>query len=140
MSPIFIPPYEEIKFNFIICRVKGGKELLSKKKLIQKACHISGLKKTAMMEAYNAIWEVIADALVNGDEVSIEHFGKFLLRDTGGRYRLKYPDGNTNELIFVPPHYRIGFKPVPSLRRTVADLPLKEDSEYFEEYEEWDKM
>lgn len=54
---------------------------MTKTELIKIAAHKSGLTQAQMGEAYNAIIEVIEEALKENDKVALVGFGTFELKD-----------------------------------------------------------
>jgi len=80
---------------------------MNKHQLIAAASRRSSLTQRQTREALDAILEVIADALVEGEPVSISGFGRFHLQRYAGR-KLRRFDG--------PGQYEVESRRVPAFR------------------------
>jgi nucleoid DNA-binding protein len=80
---------------------------VNKRQLIAAASRRSSLTQGQTRQALEAILEVIAGALAEGDHVTISGFGRFDLQQYAGR-KLHRFDG--------PGHYRISNRRVPVFR------------------------
>ena len=75
---------------------------------IDKAAQNSGLTRKAIKEAYDALFAVLEDSLLNGETVQICGLGSFCIR-TQEAHTARNP--KTNEQVQVDPQRRLVFLP-----------------------------
>ena len=83
---------------------------------IDKVAGKTGLTKKDSALAVTAALEVIEDALVNGEEVSLSGFGIFKVKERKAR-TARNP--RTGEAVPVPPSRGVSFKPATRLKDLV---------------------
>ncbi len=71
-----------------------------------------------------AVFESIADYLMNQETVYIHNFGEFRLKLLPGRTVI-HPV--TKEPCRIEPHYRVEFSPFPKLNEKMRDIPILEE-------------
>ena len=89
---------------------------MTKAEMIAKVAEKMGTTKTNAGEAVNAVIDVIADAVVDGDKVQLAGFGTFEVR--GRAARVGYNPA-TGESIDIPASKSVGFKVSKTLKDAV---------------------
>jgi len=90
---------------------------MTKKELIVKISGLSGLKKSAAHNAFDAITSVIGEALKNGDSVGIMGFGSFSVESRNAR---EGRNPKTGAKVQIDAKKVIKFKSGTDLIKTVA--------------------
>jgi nucleoid DNA-binding protein len=84
-----------------------------------------GLTRKQAERAYSAILDGITTALTRGEPVTLRGFGRFTSRHRPFRW-CQIPDG---EIVRIPAHTLVAFRPAAALRRAVDSAP---DDPYFD--------
>lgn len=106
---------------------------MRKKEIIELTAREAGTSQVKAKKVVNAYLNTIRQALEQGEDITLDHIGKFNYIFCKGRsYGFK-----AEEQYEVPDHYRIGFKISKKIKDSVKELPLSYfESEEFEDYEE----
>lgn len=81
--------------------------------LVERVMETVDLKKPEAIEAVNALFEGIKDALIDGDRIELRGFGVFQVKD---RKRGIGRNPKTGREVEIPPGKTIRFKPGKALR------------------------
>lgn len=90
---------------------------MTKSELIAKTAEKSGISKAAAEQAVNGLIDVVTEALVNGEKVTITGFGTFETRQRKERVCI---NPKTLEKIKVEANVVAGFKPGSALKNAVS--------------------
>ena len=80
---------------------------MQKKELTKAVAEKAG-KNAKFSDVVDAVFDVIAEKVFEGEEVSIRNFGKFLMRERAER---KGRNPRTGEEFIIPKRYRMTFVP-----------------------------
>ena len=81
--------------------------------LVEKVMETADLKKPEAIEAVNALFDGIKEALIEGDRIELRGFGVFQVKD---RKRGIGRNPKTGREVEIPPGKTIRFKPGKALR------------------------
>lgn len=84
-----------------------------KSDLVERVMDATGLKKPEAIEAVNALFDSIKEALLRGDRIELRGFGVFQVKD---RKRGIGRNPKTGREVEIPPGKTIRFKPGKGLR------------------------
>lgn len=71
-----------------------------------------------------ATFDTLIKLIAEGHDLHIHGLGKFLIKESKPK-KVKHP--KTREDLVIPSHCYLDFTPVFSMRKTVAELPLREE-------------
>lgn len=98
-------------------------EFLYKDEIIERISAHANITKKDARKWYNAVMEVIEDAIIEGDkEFKLGNFGTYKLRYSDAR---SYIHPKTKEMYVKPEHYRPSFKFNEELTKFVRDETAK---------------
>lgn len=86
---------------------------MNKKEFISKIAEKRDLTKTYVAEALNMVLDEITDQILEGEDLALIGFGHFKVEEVAER---KARNPQTGEMITVPPHRRVKFKPSKNVR------------------------
>jgi DNA-binding protein HU-beta len=89
---------------------------MNKPDLINRTAEVSGLSKKDATVAVDAVFDVIAQTLANGDIVKVASFGNFEVRDRAAR---NGRNPATGEPVAIPATKVPAFKPSKALKESV---------------------
>ena len=89
---------------------------INKSTLAEEVASKTGMSKKDSADAVASVFEVISDALTNGDKVTITGFGSFEVRERAARTGVK---PGTNDKIEIPASKYPAFKAGKSLKDSV---------------------
>ena len=89
---------------------------MNKFELISNLAEKTGMTKTEAEKAYEAVFEVIEEALVAGEKVTVSGFGTFEVKERKARTG---HDPRTKEPISIPKLKAATFKPGKNLKENV---------------------
>ncbi len=92
-------------------------QTVSTGQVIDDVAERTGLSKTDVKKAVQAVVEVMRERLGNGERVQISGFGSFDVRDRAAR---EATNPRTREKIQVAASKAVGFRPATSLRERVS--------------------
>ena len=92
-------------------------QTVSTGQVIDDVAERTGLSKTDVKKAVQAVVEVMRERLGNGERVQISGFGSFDVRDRAAR---EATNPRTKEKIQVAASKAVGFRPATSLRERVS--------------------
>tara|TARA_B100001057_G_scaffold486987_1_gene569004 strand:+ start:4356 stop:4637 length:282 start_codon:yes stop_codon:yes gene_type:complete len=93
---------------------------LSKPKLINQLKKKNpDLSKSEINTLVDTFTESIIDALKNGKNVEIRHFGRFYFKILKENFNARNPA--TNELIYKPERVKVRFKPAKKLKQIINE-------------------
>lgn len=95
---------------------------MNREELIVKAAEKSGVQLGLTKKVVAAVFDIIPEALENGDNVYIYRFGEFNSKISAERMVTSAVSGKTTK---IPPRYRVCFRPHNSLRDRVRKIPIK---------------
>ena len=75
------------------------------------------LNKSEIISIIDTFSECVINALINGKNVEIRHFGKFYLKIFKENFKARNP--KTNELIYKPERVKVRFKPSKKLIKII---------------------
>ncbi len=77
------------------------------------------LNKSEIISIIDTFSECVINALINGKNVEIRHFGKFYLKIFKENFKARNP--KTNELIYKPERVRLKFKASNTLKKLINE-------------------
>lgn len=83
---------------------------------------VPSLKRTGVFEILKGTFDVMAQAIVAGEEVAIPKFGKFSLVERSSR---KGRNPKTGESMEISARMALRFRPSSVIRASVAEIPVK---------------
>lgn len=89
---------------------------MTKKELIESIATMNEFPKTKTKEIFNDIFEMISDALAEGEDVILPGFGKFITKVREAR---KGRNPHTGESIDIPEKRTMRFKPSITLKNYI---------------------
>jgi DNA-binding protein HU-beta len=81
--------------------------------LVEKIAADSGLAKTEAKKLVDSVFAAIADAAVAGEEVSLNGFGKFKVKQSAAR---EGRNPSTGATIQIPASKKLGFTPAKAVK------------------------
>ena len=93
--------------------------VVNKTELINRVAKGTGFTKKDTEVFLDSVFDVVAKAMISGEEVSIPHFGKFKTVIRAGR--LGVNPQNTDERIEIPDKIVIKFAPSAGLKKDVLN-------------------
>lgn len=81
--------------------------------LLKKVVEMTGLKKKDVQRTIDTVFDVIIETVATGEDVHIIRIGRFerIIRAKRRTFNFK-----KKQFVEVPEHYRMNFKPSPSVR------------------------
>lgn len=89
---------------------------MNKQEIANRVAEVTGQTKKHALEMVEAVFEVIKEALVAGEKVSIYQFGKFEVKERPERTG---HNPKTMEPIVIPAGRSLKFKPAGTLKETL---------------------
>lgn len=86
---------------------------MTKKELQKKVTEVSGVHKKDVEHVVNVVFDILTDALTEGEKVSIDKFGTFSIKTLPER---KGINPKTLEAIVIPERKKVVFKAAKGLR------------------------
>ena len=86
--------------------------------LAEKIAGDNGLSKADARKLVDAVFAAIADAAAAGEEIALNGFGKFKVKDMPAR---EGRNPRTKEPITIPASNTVNFKPSPTLKDLIND-------------------
>ena len=90
---------------------------LRKQEMAEKVAEAMGCTKSQGEQALNAVLASIVEAMRAGDRVVLTGFGTFEVREVKARKVRPIRGANSGELIEVPAHNRVRFRPGEALAK-----------------------
>ena len=89
---------------------------MTKSELVSRVAESTGMTKTAVEKAYNAIFEAMAADLADGGQVAVPGFGTFEVKEQAARTGR---NPRTGEEILIAASKRVAFKMGKALKEAV---------------------
>lgn len=115
---------------FIKCDYKevcmSSKNRVTKHDLVEAVYENTRCEKKVIQTVIESFLEQLKTSLENKSDIELRGFGTFELRLRKGKKEARNP--KTGEKVIVPPHYIAAFRAGQSLRNSLRDLPVTDDS------------
>jgi nucleoid DNA-binding protein len=102
-----------------------------KQDLVQEVARNTLLSRKEVSKVLENIIETIEEHLLTGDDVALRGLGSFRLRTV--RQRVLRNPSRPNEIVDVPEHCVVKFKPISRLRQAIRGVKLEQSKEAEEE-------
>lgn len=107
---------------FSLYDLPGGTQFMNKSELIATIAESGGMTKVRAGEALDKVLAYMAEAMENGERVTISGFGSFRVVERAAQ---KGRNPQTGDSIIIPAHNVVKFKPGKNLCKRVAIEPGK---------------